>query len=80
MGGITATTTEGMITHLFLEDLKKYFEKFGEIKSVIVMRDPNTGGSRGFGFCIFAESQSAAKAIENTPHTINGKEVFKSIL
>merc|ERR1719253_2359207 len=45
------------------------FEVYGEIKSVITMKDTE-GKSRGFGFVNFAEHDDATKAIEE----LNGKE------
>lgn len=65
---------------LLLATLKDYFNKFGEIKSVIIMRDANTNVSRGFGFCIFSEASAAKKAIENGPHIIDNKEVLFYLL
>merc|ERR1719253_196249 len=49
--------------------MKTMFEAYGEIKSALVMKDPE-GKSRGFGFVNFAEHDEATKAIEE----LNGKE------
>jgi len=51
------------------EKLKEMFEKYGEIKSSVVMKD-SEGKSRGFGFVNFAVHDDATKAIEE----LNGKE------
>ncbi len=54
-----------------LEDLKKEFEKFGEIEEAIVIANKFTGRSKGFGFVTFKDEASAEKAIKE----MDGKEV-----
>ena len=44
--------------------MKEMFEKYGEIKSAVVMKDGD-GKSRGFGFVNFADHDEATKAIED---------------
>jgi len=52
------------------------FEKFGEIKSAVVMKDSESK-SRGFGFVNFAEHDDATKAIEElNGHEVNGKTLY----
>lgn len=50
-----------------LEDL---FTQFGEVKSVKIIMDRETGRSRGFGFVEMGTSDEAQLAIDN----LNGKE------
>ncbi|KAL7674339.1 hypothetical protein ACOME3_000620 [Neoechinorhynchus agilis] len=45
-------------------DLRKAFEPFGEIESVQIVTDRNTGDSRGFGYVKFRKASDAAKALE----------------
>ncbi|KAL8156189.1 polyadenylate-binding protein 2-like isoform X2 [Apium graveolens] len=51
------------------EDLKKIFGEFGEITSVVVMRDGD-GKSKCFGFINFEDADAAARSVE----TLNGKK------
>lgn len=50
------------------EDLKELFSKSGEVESVKIITDVNTGSSKGFGFVEMATPEDAGKAIE----TLNG--------
>merc|ERR1719186_146788 len=47
IGGLSWQTTP--------ESLRDYFIRFGEIKETMVMKDPNTKRSRGFGFVTFKD-------------------------
>lgn len=46
------------------DDLRQHFGQFGQIVDAIVMTEPGTGRSRGFGFVTFAEQTSAEQAIQ----------------
>ncbi len=50
------------------EDLRELFSKSGEVESVKIITDVNTGNPKGFGFVEMATSEEAQKAIE----TLNG--------
>lgn len=67
IGGLDLQTTA--------EDLKDHFEKFGEIVDVVVMKDPKTKKSRGFGFVTYAEMKMLDEAQKNRPHEIKGRTV-----
>ena len=57
----TPTPTPTPPTHIFTpfslppstEELREHFTKFGDIESINVKTDPNTGRSRGFAFIVF---------------------------
>ena len=51
------------------------FIKYGEIDDSIVVKNLETGTSRGFGFVTFADHQSAARAVREGPHKIDEKIV-----
>lgn len=59
----------------FLESLEKYFSKYGPIKQANVMKYTDRQVSRGFGFCIFENPQSAELAMETKVHVIDGRKV-----
>ncbi len=59
VGNLSFTTTE--------EELQTLFSQFGEVKSVAIIKDRDTGRSRGFGF---VEMENAEAGISGT----NGKE------
>lgn len=52
-------------------DLKELFEAFGEVSSVKIISDRETGRSKGFGFVEMADDEAAKKAIAD----LNGSEV-----
>lgn len=66
IGGISWETTE--------ENLRGYFEKYGEVLQTVIMRDKLTGKPRGFGFVVFADPSILDRVLEDT-HTIDGRTV-----
>ncbi len=46
------------------EDLKEYFEEYGEVTSAKVITDKFTNRSRGFGFVEMSDDSAAEKAIK----------------
>lgn len=63
VGNLSYNTTEGSLRTLFAE--------FGEIESVNVITDRETGRPKGFAFVEMATEQAAIKAVS----TLNGKSV-----
>uniref|UniRef100_UPI00358E1BB6 RNA-binding protein Musashi homolog 2-like isoform X6 n=1 Tax=Myxine glutinosa TaxID=7769 RepID=UPI00358E1BB6 len=57
------------------ESLREYFSKFGEISECMVMRDPATKRSRGFGFVTFAEPASVDKVLAQPHHELDSKTI-----
>lgn len=53
------------------EDLRSLFAQYGDITSINIVMDRDTGRSRGFGFVEFADDEMA-KAAENA---LNGAEL-----
>lgn len=43
----------GLDFKLTNEDLKQHFMQYGNIESAVILKDINTGQSRGFGFVTF---------------------------
>lgn len=52
-------------------DLKELFEAYGEVNSVKIINDRETGRSKGFGFVEMVEEEAGKKAIAD----LNGSEV-----
>lgn len=57
------------------EELRDHFSAYGEIESINVKTDPNTGRSRGFAFIVFKAPDSIDKVMAAEEHTINNKKV-----
>lgn len=72
VGGLPQSTTA--------EELRAYFETLGPISDAVVMIDPTTGRSRGFGFVCFRPGQEGATAVSEAlarydSHRLRGKWV-----
>jgi RNA-binding protein Musashi len=67
IGGLSWQTTP--------EGLKEYFAKFGDIAEVMVMKDPTTRRSRGFGFVTFSDPKSVDNVLANGSHELDGKKI-----
>jgi RNA-binding protein Musashi len=67
VGGLSSETTE--------EDMRDYFEMFGEVTEVQLMFDRNTNRHRGFGFVSFEDEEPADKVCSIQFHDIRGKKV-----
>lgn len=55
--------------------LKEFYEQWGEIVDVVVMKDPQTKRSRGFGFITYSRAHMVDDAQKNRPHKIDGRIV-----
>ncbi|CAK5084934.1 unnamed protein product [Meloidogyne enterolobii] len=55
--------------------LKQYYSQWGQVVDCIVIRDPTTRSSRGFGFVTYTTAEMADACIAVLPHRINGKNV-----
>lgn len=53
------------------DSLRDFFSEMGNVVSAQVIKDRNTGRSRGFGFVEFDNADSAKKAMEE----LNGKNL-----
>ena len=60
---------EGLGEETGEEELAQYFAKFGEVKSVNVKLDHNTGQSRGFAFVAFKDPIGAQSSLEIWLHS-----------
>lgn len=55
------------------DGIKKLFEQYGEVKSVKIVSDRNTGRSKGFGFVEMGDDDGGRTAIAE----LNGKEFMQ---
>lgn len=67
IGGLSYTTTE--------ESLSEFYSKWGELTDCVVMQDPATKRSRGFGFVTFKEAKMVDQCMSERPHKLDGREV-----
>ncbi|XP_045845565.1 heterogeneous nuclear ribonucleoprotein A1-like [Meles meles] len=67
IGGLSFETTD--------ESLRSHFEPWGALTDCVVMRDPNTKRSRGFGFVIYATVEEVDAAMNARPHKVDGRVV-----
>uniref|UniRef100_V5G5W9 RNA-binding protein squid n=1 Tax=Anoplophora glabripennis TaxID=217634 RepID=V5G5W9_ANOGL len=67
VGGLSWETTD--------KELREHFGQYGEIESINVKTDPNTGRSRGFAFIVFNNADSIDKVVAAGEHVINNKKV-----
>jgi len=59
------------------EEMREYFEKFGEVAHC-ELKYENRGGekrSRGFGFVRFKQPESSKEVLENTNHSLGGRRI-----
>ncbi|XP_076048623.1 uncharacterized protein LOC143029683 isoform X2 [Oratosquilla oratoria] len=67
VGGIDYSTTD--------ESLKKHFSQWGEVVDAVVMKDPSSSRSRGFGFVTFLSPDHVDAAQRARPHKVDGRLV-----
>ena len=65
IGGLSWQTTP--------ESIREYFSTFGELAEVMVMKDPATRRSRGFGFVTFSDPTAVDKVLKYPIHQLDGK-------
>ena len=64
VGNLSSNTTE--------DELHALFEPVGEITEVIIMLDPDTGLSQGYGYVNFETFAAAPIPVERTNRTNSG--------
>lgn len=67
VGGIEGTVTT--------EELKDFFQGYGDVKEAVVLRNITTNASRGFGFVTFEDSRVADNLIKNNNCVLKGKRM-----
>ncbi|KAH0621525.1 hypothetical protein JD844_022909 [Phrynosoma platyrhinos] len=67
IGGLSFETTD--------DSLREHFEKWGTLTDCVVMRDPQTKRSRGFGFVTYSCVEEVDAAMAARPHKVDGRVV-----
>eukprot|EP01101_Sappina_pedata_P001147 TRINITY_DN11254_c1_g1_i1.p3 TRINITY_DN11254_c1_g1~~TRINITY_DN11254_c1_g1_i1.p3 ORF type:complete len:114 (+),score=65.99 TRINITY_DN11254_c1_g1_i1:165-506(+) len=69
VGSVSWSTTE--------DGLAEAFSQFGNVTEVRIVKDRDTGRSRGFAFITFSSPDDAANAIVNmNERELNGRKIF----
>lgn len=61
--------------HACIDKLRRYFKQYGAVQDAVVMKDPISKRSRGFGFITFTDINSVDHALAHDPHTIESRKV-----
>lgn len=67
VGGLSWETSQ--------DNLQRYFSRYGEVIDCVVMKNSESGRSRGFGFVTFADPANVAIVLQNGPHTLDGRTI-----
>lgn len=67
IGGLSFETTD--------DSLREHFEQWGKLTDCVVMRDPQTKRSRGFGFVTYSCVEEVDAAMCARPHKVDGRVV-----
>uniref|UniRef100_H0Y1K1 Heterogeneous nuclear ribonucleoprotein A3 n=1 Tax=Otolemur garnettii TaxID=30611 RepID=H0Y1K1_OTOGA len=67
IGGLIFETTD--------DSLREHFEKWGTLADCVVMKDPQTKRSRGFGFVAYSCVEEVDAAMCARPHKVDGRVV-----
>ena len=67
VGGLSWETTQ--------DSLLRYFSRFGEVIDCVVMKNAETGRSRGFGFVTFSDPNNIDSVIQSCPHSLDGRTI-----
>ena len=67
VGGLSWETTK--------DTLLNYFSRYGEVIDCVVMKNQQTGKSRGFGFVTFQDPSCVQTVLSNRPHVLDGRQV-----
>ncbi|XP_063233608.1 heterogeneous nuclear ribonucleoprotein 27C isoform X28 [Bacillus rossius redtenbacheri] len=67
VGGLSWETTQ--------ENLQRYFTRYGEVIDCVVMKNSESGRSRGFGFVTFSDPANVSLVLQNGPHQLDGRTI-----
>ncbi|CAG2122405.1 unnamed protein product [Medioppia subpectinata] len=55
--------------------MTEHFSRYGEVTDCVVMKNADTGRSRGFGFVTFKDPSSVQIVIASGPHILDGRTI-----
>ncbi|XP_039291904.1 heterogeneous nuclear ribonucleoprotein 27C isoform X3 [Nilaparvata lugens] len=67
VGGLSWETTQ--------DNLQRYFSRYGEVIDCVVMKNSESGRSRGFGFVTFSDPANVQLVLQNGPHQLDGRTI-----
>ncbi|XP_034244155.1 heterogeneous nuclear ribonucleoprotein 27C isoform X7 [Thrips palmi] len=67
VGGLSWETTQ--------EALQRYFARYGEVIDCVVMKNSESGRSRGFGFVTFSDPANVTIVLQSGPHQLDGRTI-----
>ncbi|XP_037051153.1 heterogeneous nuclear ribonucleoprotein 27C-like isoform X2 [Bradysia coprophila] len=67
VGGLSWETTH--------DNLQRFFQRFGDVIDCVVMKNNDSGRSRGFGFVTFADPSHVSLVLNNGPHQLDGRTI-----
>ncbi|XP_044736557.1 heterogeneous nuclear ribonucleoprotein 27C isoform X3 [Chrysoperla carnea] len=67
VGGLSWETSQ--------DNLQRYFSRYGEVIDCVVMKNSESGRSRGFGFVTFSDPANVALVLQSGPHTLDGRTI-----
>lgn len=67
IGGLSWDTTHA--------SMLKYFSRYGEVIDCVVMKNPATGKSRGFGFVTFKDPACVDTVLSSGPHILDDRQI-----
>lgn len=67
VGGLSWETTQ--------DTLQRYFSQYGDVIDCVVMKNSDTGRSRGFGFVTFADPSKVDMVLKSGPHELDGRTI-----
>ncbi len=59
-------------------EIDRVFSKYGKIVEIRIVRDRNTGESKGFGFITFESASDAKKALKLNQFKLKGRPIIVS--
>jgi len=57
------------------DNMKKFFDKYGNVTDCVIKKDPVTQRSRGFGFVTFEDPSCVNSVLNGGPHLLDGKQI-----
>ncbi|KAK3602505.1 hypothetical protein CHS0354_029314 [Potamilus streckersoni] len=64
----------GLSWETSVESLQNYFCQYGEVVDCVVMKNPQTGKSRGFGFVTYKDPSCVETVLAVKCHIIDGRQ------